>query len=333
MERITRTLADTLALLLGLNPRRRALAVFLAAGGLVAMNLFASALFALLGPRADRSALQIWVGLLSLPLVFVLFIVAMRQTLRRLYAKELKVIEATAQPAGRVGLVVFLSTFSTFTNKLPEHLQLERWQGDDLVTALAQEPPEWGRIRRHVIASNMQTPLEAVRYHYDEGTLRHVWVVCTTDTQDAEDNVRAGSQGLAEAFAQVVRHEFPENCPKIHDHHNNGRLLTPAYNVEETFAVVDYIYREEAPRYSLRPQDIISDITSGPVTMTAGMTLACALYERPLQYTAAQQEPVHGKAVDVPKPYAINVDDEALRRLVLRHMADVEAPPQAQAPA
>jgi len=52
--------------------------------------------------------------------------------------------------------------------------------------------------------------------------------------------------------------------------------------------------------------------------------LACALFGRRLQYTAAENDPTDGRPLEQPKPYAITVDETALRRLVLRHMAEAE---------
>ena len=68
----------------------------------------------------------------------------------------------------------------------------------------------------------------------------------------------------------------------------------------------------------------MGDITSGTVTMTAGMMLACALFGRRLQYTAADNDPTDGQPLEQPKPYAITVDETALRRLVLQHMAEAD---------
>ena len=317
-------MADALALLLGLNPRGRALAVFLTVAGLVTLNWFSSATMMLIGRQPFAEPIQLIIGLLGLPAVFLLFMWASRRTWLNMRRGKVDAVTATERPASSAGLIVFLPVFNTFAPKLPAALKTELWKARDLIEALSDPQPDWPRILDYVQASNMQTPLEAVSFHLAAGKLHDVWVLATTDLTDAKGEViRAGSVGLAEAFERVLREGMGWGVA-VHDWRQHPSLIVPPYNAQATFAVVDRIFREEAPRVSLRADEIVGDITSGTVTMTDGMMLACALFGRRLQYTAAENDPTDGRPLEQPKPYAITVDETALRRLVLRHMAEAE---------
>ena len=323
MRRLIRALTDGLALLLGLSPNQRLLAVVLAAAGVVTLNWFSNATLVLLeGPARWNS--QFWVALLGLPAVLLAFLVLAWQAWRRTQPTVAQPVMAAARPVPGQGLIVFLSTFNTFEPKLPPERWGERWKGDELLAALAADRPDWPRILDHVMASNMQTPLEAIRYHLEAGTLHHVWVLATSDIPGEGGKVaRAGSHRLAGAFERILREGMGWHV-SVHDHRTQAELIVPPYDVQKVFTVVDRIYREEAPREGVRPDDVIADVTGGTVTMTAGMLLACALFSRKVQFTAAENDPTQGKPLERPTPYAIQVDEAVLRRLMLRHLAAVE---------
>lgn len=210
-----------------------------------------------------------------------------------------------------------LSTFTTFANKLPPGRQNEKWSGADLLAALDRPAPDWRQILDHVQASNMQVPLEAVAHHAQDGRLRHVWLLTTDDTKDGQGNVRVGSRHLGAAFKRVVREGLKL---KVEVHCDDPTLIVLPYNVQSTYDAVNHIFEEEAGRANLSEADIIGDITAGTATMSAGVLLACALLQRPLQYTAALVEPIHGRPLDKPHCYAIQIDETTLRRLMVKRL-------------
>ena len=182
---------------------------------------------------------------------------------------------------------------------------------------LAAASPDWDTIRKLVRASNMQVPLEAVRFHSDARTLTHVWVLATLDLKDKDGQhvVRPGSERLLDVFKKIIEHET-EGRVAVHD-----EFRVPPYNAQTVCETVDRIYREDAAALGLPPHSVIADVTSGTVAMTAGMTLACALFDRPLEYTAADSDPVRGLPMDRPQPVGLDIASDALRRLVLQYLS------------
>jgi len=320
MRRMIRILTDGLALLLGLNPNQRGLAVLLLVAGLVTLDWFSATTLDLLTGTANWHTLSFWAGMLSLPLVFLAFLITSRQVWLKAGGPRPRPVTTRPHPVPSQGLILFLSTFTTFNPKLPSERAGEIWKGADLLAALAASQPDWPRILDHVQASNIQVPLEAVRYHVERGALRHVWVLTTPDTLDATGKVeRFGSRRYAAAFEQILREAL--DLGRVQVHHTEPELTVLPYDLQQVFGTVDRIYRQEVPRAGLAPAAVIADITGGTVTMTAGMLLACALLGRRVQFTAAQRDPSEGQVLERPTPYAIQVDDAALRRLVLRHIA------------
>jgi hypothetical protein len=149
----------------------------------------------------------------------------------------------------------------------------------------------------------MQVPLEAIRHHLEDGALRHIWVLATSDIKDETGKIiRPGSHGLVAACERILRAGLGWRGVTVHHCGDEPELIVPPYNVRQAFAVVDRVYRQEAPRAGLADMDVIADITGGTVTMTAGMLLACALLRRPLQYTAADNDPLK---LDSKKPWLL----------------------------
>ena len=107
-------------------------------------------------------------------------------------------------------------------------------------------------------------------------------------------------------------------------HHREVFLHVSPHKVEESFNAVSNIYLAESQRTGLTEADIVADITAGTTTMKMGMLLAAGLAQRPLQFTATQNDPVYGNPLDQPKPYAIALDDSVVRNMVLERMIAVQ---------
>lgn len=320
MERILRTISDGLAIMFGFNPRQRALAVFLAVAGLVTLNWFSAATLSILAGNADWRSVELWIALLGLPAVFLVFVFASVRAWRVHGPNTANPLTMDQRPAPREGLVLFLSTYTTFLDKLPVEQKGQNWKGDDLLAALKSPACDWLCVLDHVQASNMQIPMEAIQFHANSGKLRHVWIITTRDTPDAdpEKPVRPGSRHLAQAFEDIATQVVGS---KVKFHHSDDELIVDARDLQNSFEAVNRVYRQEAPRYDLKEEDLIADFTSGTVNMSAGMLLACVLYGRSMQFTTTERDPHDDKPLAQPVPYAVTIDEAAIRRQILRYMA------------
>ena len=321
MKNTLRRLADILAMIIGLNPNQRIAAVLLAAAGIISLDWFGNATSTMLNSQADFHSPGLWVQLLALPLVLIFFYMVTKTFYYSTKSQERSSILANRPPQPHYGVVVFLSRFRTFKSKLPAAYGDKTWTEQDLKEALAGADVDWPRVLDYIQASNMQTALEAARFHYDSGTLKTIWVLTTSDMKDEQGNVtRRGTSRLAPLFEKVLKEGLKWNVDVIYD---EDPLIVPAYDVQDVFEAVRHVY-ETAPRHGIHPRGVISDITGGTVTMSAGMTLYCALTQRSLQYTATQEEPIEGKPLDTPIPYGIRINYEPIQRSVLRQMITEE---------
>jgi hypothetical protein len=99
--------------------------------------------------------------------------------------------------------------------------------------------------------SRAETLREAIHYH--QPTLEHCWLLVTPEMQDS-----AG---------QAIGH-FPDLRFTLHP-------LSDRYSSQACYQTVRDIYRREAPRLDIPPEQVIADITGGTKPMTMGMIVAC----------------------------------------------------------
>ncbi len=317
MRNVFRQLADILATLIGLNANQRIIAVLLTVAGIITLDWFSNGSLAIITGNADVHQFGFWLQILALPAVLILFYFVTRAFYFATKEQNVQPISANIPPSPHRGVIIFLSTFHTFTNKLPPARENEVWQDKDIIDALERDVVDWPGVMDHIQASNMQTPLEAVRHHYDSGALRTIWVLATDDAKNEQGEVmRRGSRHLVPAFRRLIREGFGWNVEIIYE---KNSMSIPAYNVQAVFEAVQHVY-ETAPRYGIHPRSVIADITGGTVTMSAGMTLYCALTQRPMQYTATQVEPAQGKPLDAPTPFGIHINYQPIQRNVLRQL-------------
>lgn len=317
MRNVLRQLADILATLIGLNANQRIVAVLLTVAGIITLDWFSNGTLAIIVGEANAHQFGFWLQILALPAVLVLFFFVTRAFYLSTRKQDIRPIKTNVPPSPHRGIIVFLSTFRTFPNKLPPARKNELWKDIDIIKALEAEDVDWPRIMDHIQASNLQTPLEAARYHYENGALRTIWVLATSDTKNEQGEVvRPGSKHLVPGFQRLIKEGFQWHVDIVFE---EDSMSIPAYNVQAVFEAVQRVY-ETAPRHGIHPGSIIADITGGTVTMSAGMTLYCALTQRALQYTATQVEPTQGKPLDTPAPYGILINYQPIQRNVLRQL-------------
>jgi hypothetical protein len=116
-----------------------------------------------------------------------------------------------------------------------------------------------------------QSAGHAITYHVSlnrqEVGLEHCWLIASAGEQ--------GSVPVAQTLQTVCQKRFGVET----------EILTVAnpFNVQETYEVVQHIYRSLLPIVGLTEQEVIADFTGGVKPMSAGMILACGQH-RPMQY-------------------------------------------------
>jgi len=108
--------------------------------------------------------------------------------------------------------------------------------------------------------SREETLREAIRHH--QPVLEHCWLLVTPEMQDAA--------------SQVMSH-FPDLRFTIHS-------LSNRYDSQACYQTVRDIYRQEAPRLSIPPEQVIADITGGTKPMTLGMIASCLEGDSPIEH-------------------------------------------------
>ncbi|MEM7128522.1 MAG: hypothetical protein AAF702_19470 [Chloroflexota bacterium] len=319
----------SLAILLGLDPKERVRVILLFAFGVITIGWFGDSLMALLTWGDWDWAF--WLGLLGFPAVVWLTYRAIQYRWQQAAQRPADPLQATQQPDPAQGLILFLSTFRLIGAKVKGNDSLIWWDGSDLVKALDAEKPDWDLILNQVNASNMQLPLEAIFHHRKEGTLRYLWIITTRDMPDGANidvNIGAdvdtslqGSYRVAQAFKQIVHHHISREIQIFTD---PERLTISPYNAEDAYTAVEQIYREVGEwNNGITPDDLITDISGGTITMTSGMILASILQGRRVQYTATANDPEYGHLLERPKPYALTFDQTALRRNLLHQLVEL----------
>ena len=174
-------------------------------------------------------------------------------------------IGAAAIPPQMQGLIVNLSRYSPGRPNGPQSRYATLNELSREVDAVLQtrEPLRIGALRHEILKSNLGPFYVAVEYHCD--SLKKCWLTTTPETAAAYE-VGAGLVKLICGDRAVSeRNDLPD-----------------ANNVSDIALRVRNLY--EAKLGSLRPHDVIVDITGGTATMSAGVILASLSEDRRVQY-------------------------------------------------
>ncbi len=218
----------------------------------------------------------------------------------------------TTEPSLHKGLILFLSPYAPIRSKYQK--DEEQWNFDNLKAELDKSNPNYGVITHHVDRSNLQVPVEAIKWHAQNKVLRHCWLMTTLDVEREGGMISPGSHPLAKYLCKYVREGLGFNF--INFYFDESEYNVYPYDLIGTFNVIDKIFKEELSRKGLKTEEVISDFTSGRVPMSGGMLLACLPYDRHIEYTTIDID-YTGNFVDKPKPEEIKVDSTLLRELVL----------------
>jgi hypothetical protein len=115
-----------------------------------------------------------------------------------------------------------------------------------------------------------QSANDAIDFHRTQ--LRHCWLIASS----GERGSLARAYELRDYYAsrRIQMHIW-----QVHD----------AASIQETYALIDWLYRYHIPEQGLADEDVIADITGATKPMTIGMVLACGA-RRKMQYMIRQAQ-------------------------------------------
>jgi hypothetical protein len=337
------------------HPRHPVRTIFAYLGGLLWAALLGNFLFSFLSwltpgwiPGSDSAAPQPpWI-VLGICLLAVIALLTASMFSRRANLQAVPPTPEEVPPPKMKGLVLLLSLYSPRKDAL---------NFEDF-TALLNKPDkqddDWLNLEQAAERSNFDVPLQAIRYHLSDGSLRHVWLICTDDARDAEHNIMVAEQGRpispgswrVAPYLEKFVHESPYpdlglgpaaesnymGRVKFHYHSETSPKrdflvnLFGEQSTRDVYKAVNYIFNEEIEVMGLDQDEIICDITGGRVTHTVGMVLACIFTRRRIQYCSALQTPMN-VYVGRPSPREIR-HDSSWRKQFLREI--FEEPSQEQ---
>lgn len=175
------------------------------------------------------------------------------------------------------GLVLVLSPYSPRGGMAFEEFA-------QLASKRGKTDEDWQQLERTAEQSNFDVPLQAIRYHLQDGSLQHVWLICTDDARDEEGKIilgdgsnpqSPGSWRLAsclERFIQEAPHRKLvtstegtfDGASNLQFHYHSSRHPKPKCLVSffgeqgarDAFRAVNYIFDSEAELVGLEPESI-----------------------------------------------------------------------------
>jgi hypothetical protein len=111
---------------------------------------------------------------------------------------------------------------------------------------------------------------DAIRHH--EATLQTCWLIAS-----------GGKDGSLPVAHELERQLEEVGCD------TRVRAVADAFDVQQSYELVERIYTEEVPTAGLTEAQVIADFTGGTKPMSAGMILACG-EARPMQYMYGRKE-------------------------------------------
>jgi hypothetical protein len=203
------------------------------------------------------------------------------------------------------GLILFLSLFNSRGDQQRSGISLPTWRQVELEAAMKAPVIDWPTIIDRFTHSNMQPALTAIQHHLSDGTLKHIWLISTSDLKDRTGTIiQPGSRTLAPLFTKIIR----EGCGwNVTVHYEDPALVVPPNDTTATYKAVEYIFVHASLQIGLNPSAIIADFTGGRAPMTAGMVLACAPRSWAMQYTTTDRDPAMLGPTDEPIPVGVDV--------------------------
>jgi hypothetical protein len=164
--------------------------------------------------------------------------------------------EVLVVPDARAGLIVSLPTFSSRGANYSSPKELVDSFGE----------PDF---REQALTTNWGPIIVAVEHH--RNALRHCWIICSPEARASFDDAR-----------ELVRLLVPPTDDKEVQCHQAD--ASQPLNIVEVQKVVEQIYEKALKDYSLLPNEVIADITSGLTPLSGGMILGTLDEARPIEY-------------------------------------------------
>ena len=314
--RIRESITKSIANLLGLNAEQPLKAIFCILLGLITFAWFGDVIEGLINQEIENYlSFQFIFRLSAFPVLAIAFLLNYSyQTQKQQKKLEEKQKEGfkTTEPSLHKGLILFLSPYTPIRSKYQK--DEEQWNFENLRVELDKSRPDYDAITYHVDRSNLQVPVEAIKWHAQNKILRHCWLITTRNVKRDCKIISPGSHPLAKYLCKYIREGLGFNF--INFYFDEQEYKVYPYDLIGTFNAIDRIFKEELSRKGLNTEEVISDFTSGRVPMSGGMLLACLPYDRHIEYTTIDVDPA-GNYVDKPKPVEVKVDSTLLRELVL----------------
>ncbi len=134
----------------------------------------------------------------------------------------------------------------------------------------------------------------AMRHHAGptappESRLRHCWIILTDAAKETYEDLQA----------EMKRHGI------------EGVELYPVplvqADIEHTCRAVTRVY-DDIDAYDLQPLQVVTDLTGGLKTMTAGALLACLPYDRPMEYLLSERDPNGEPILGSERPARVDIE-------------------------
>lgn len=314
--RIRESITKSIANLLGLNAEQPLKAIFCILLGLITFAWFANVIEGIINQEIENYlSFQFIFRLSAFPVLAIAFLLNYSyQTQKQQEKWEEKQREGfkTTEPSLHKGLILFLSPYAPIRPKYQKDEQ--QWDFENLKAELDKSKPDYDATTYHVDRSNLQVPVEAIKWHAQNEALQHCWLITTLDVKRQDGTTSPGSHPLARYLCKYISEGL--GFKFINFYFDEPEYKVYSYDLIGTFNAIDRIFKEELSRKRLKTEEVISDFTSGRVPMSGGMLLACLPYDRHIEYTTIDID-YTGNFVDKPKPEEIKVDSTLLRELVL----------------
>lgn len=233
------------------------------------------------------------------------------QTQRSRRRKIAITIKEEFKPPGKPGLILPLSTVAVIGGTPQQRAALP-----DALARLAGDVPARPTHDdfRLLETTNLESPLRAIEFHYDERhgseRLRDCWLITTEDVTYPNGHTERGSRKAAYILENWFFALHPEAKDSVHFHrdtYEDAQLCVGPRDYVSLAETVDAIF-ENAP---YKPEHIIIDITPGTKPMTLALAFACFGSKRTMQYMTAGRHPLTGEVLGAGLRVPILLDDEA----------------------
>ncbi len=127
-------------------------------------------------------------------------------------------------PSGKDGIILPLLPLLSTRDQTGDRTDLNTLIG----AALRSEELDLDDVKSDLLEkSNLQSPLRAIEYHYEKGTLKECWIITTTDVVYPDGQRESGSRYAAKILERWFFRKHPQAEGKIKFHHGQELQVHP----------------------------------------------------------------------------------------------------------